>query len=111
MYSIVEEQTNSFNGLGGNGNFTNFLQNGGMELINAGLNTATSIVNNAVNAKNNQNPNTGGTTYSPTVYVPPTTGGNTTNAPTTQSKSIGDYLPWIVGGIALLGVGYMILKK
>ena len=31
-----------------------------------------------------------------------------TYAPTTEKKSV---WPWIVGGIALLGVGYMILKK
>ena len=31
-----------------------------------------------------------------------------TPAPTTEKKSV---WPWIVGGIALLGVGYMILKK
>lgn len=117
MYNIAQEEINSVNGLGANGNFTNFLQNGGMELINAGLNTVTSITNNAVNARNNQNPNpyTGGNTYTPTVYqgvnTQPvtTTTGNTNNA--AQSKSIGDYLPWIIGGLALLGGAYFMMNN
>lgn len=108
MYDIAAEEISSFNGLGAGGEAWN---NYGKDLTNTLVNAATSIANTAITAKNNKQ-TTGGdsSTYSPTVYVPTTTTGGTTSQ-NSQSKSIGDYLPWIIGGLAVFGLGYMIMKK
>lgn len=105
MYQIAQDTISSVNGLG--------LTDAGVNLIKAGIDAATSITNNAVNARNARKTaeatGTATTTYTPTVY----TGGNTTTPTTatgaTEKKT--DWMPWLVGGaIALAGL-YFITKK
>lgn len=107
MYQIAQDTIAAVNGLG--------LTDAGVSLIKAGIDAATSITNNAVNARNARKTaeatGTATTTYTPTVY----TGGNTntytptTNTGATEKKT--DWMPWLVGGaIALAGL-YFITKK
>lgn len=104
MYQITQDTISSFNGLGAGGEtFTNVMQ-----ALTPVINTAGQIAQTAINAKNNQNPNsattyTGGNTYTPTVYQP------TTTPPATTEKK--DWTPWIIGGaIAAAGI-YLITRK
>ena len=107
MYQILADEVAAFNGLG--------LTDAGVSLIKAGIDAATSITNNAVNARNARKTAeaTGTATpiYTPTVY----TGGNTntytptTTAPATTEKK--DWMPWLIGGaIAVAGI-YLITRK
>lgn len=107
MYQIAQDTISSVNGLG--------LTDAGVSLINTGIDAATSIINNAVNARNARKTaeatGTATNTYTPTVY----TGGNTnTTTPTTATGATEkktDWMPWLVGGaIALAGL-YFITKK
>jgi len=107
MYQILADEVAAFNGLG--------LTDAGVSLIKAGIDAATSITNNAVNARNARKTAeaTGTATpiYTPTVY----TGGNTnTYTPTTTTGATEkktDWMPWLVGGaIAVAGI-YLITRK
>lgn len=97
MYSIVEEQNATFNGLGAGGEvFSNVVNS----LTNAANSVAT-VTNSFANLNNSKQKNNsnGG---SQVVYIP---SGNTT---TSEEKS--DYLPWLIGGGVLL-VGAILLMN
>lgn len=106
MYQILADEVAAFNGLGAGGeNFANVMQ-----ALTPVIQAGTSIAQTAINARNNQNPNpattyTGGNTYTPVVYQPPTSQPPTT---TTEKK---DWMPWLIGGaIAVAGI-YLITRK
>lgn len=101
-----QAQVHIISGLGANGeNLQNW-----MPLINAGINAGTTIATTAINAKN-QNTSTTGTVVtggSTGTYAP--TGGTSYTPPTTTQKT--DYTPWIIGGVALLGLfGFMMMSN
>jgi hypothetical protein len=107
MYQILADEVAAFNGLG--------LTDAGVSLIKAGIDAATSITNNAVNARNARKTAeaTGTATpiYTPTVY----TGGNTNTYPPTTTTGATekktDWMPWLIGGaIAVAGI-YLITRK
>ena len=120
MYSIVEEYVNGFNGL----------VSAAKKKSNAYKNDnwSSASVSTAVSSAHTlqQQANEGRETGAPAVIgsktfavgktaataaatsAPATAQTAATPAPATEKKSV---WPWIVGGIALLGVGYMILKK
>lgn len=98
MYSILEEQNATFNGLGAGGEvFSNVVNS----LTNAANSVAT-VTNSFANLNNSKQKNNsnGG---SQVVYIP---SGNTT----TSEKEKSDYLPWIIGGGVLL-VGAILLMN
>ena len=109
MYQILADEVAAFNGLG--------LTDAGVSLIKAGIDAATSITNNAVNARNARKTAeaTGTATpiYTPTVY----TGGNTntytptTSQPPATTTEKKDWTPSLIGGaIAVAGI-YLITRK
>ena len=121
MYSIVEEYVNGFNGL----------VSAAKKKSNAYKNDnwSSASVSTAVSSAHTlqQQANDGRETGAPAVIgsktfavgktaataaaqtsAPATVQTAATPAPTTGKKSV---WPWIVGGLAVLGIGYMILKK
>lgn len=107
MYQILADEVAAFNGLGAGGEtFANVMQ-----ALTPVINTTGQIVQTAINAKNNQNPNpattyTGNNTYTPVVYQP-----TTTPPATTTGNEKTDWMPWVIGGaIAVAGI-YLITRK
>lgn len=97
MYSIVEEQNATFNGLGAGGEvFSNVVNS----LTNAANSVAT-VTNSFANLNNSKQNNNSNSNGGSVVYIP---SGNTT------SEKGGDYLPWIIGGGVLL-VGAILLMN
>lgn len=113
MYNIVQEEVDSVNGLGGNGNFWNAAGNV-LNLVNTGADAASKIITATKQGKQPENVYyVGGNTPSPTVYTPPVvstpptqpvyTVPNNNNSNSTEEKK--DYLPWIIGGaVAVVGL-------
>lgn len=113
MYNIVQEEVDSVNGLGGNGNFWNAAGNVA-NLLNTGADAASKIITATKQGKQPANVYyVGGNTPSPTVYTPPAvstppttpvyTVPNNNNSKSTEEKK--DYLPWIIGGaVAVVGL-------
>lgn len=114
MYDIVQEEVESVNGLGGNGNFWNAAGNV-LNLVNTGADAASKIITATKQGKQPENVYyVGGNTPSPTVYTPPvvstpptqpvyTVPSNNNNSNSTEEKK--DYLPWIIGGaVAVVGL-------
>ena len=135
MYSIVEEYVNGFNGLVSaakkksndykNDNWSSAsvstavsqahtLQQQANEGREAGapavIGSKTFAVGKTAATAATAAPATAQTAAPATAQTaaPATAQTAATPAPATEKKSV---WPWIVGGIALLGVGYMILKK
>lgn len=99
MYSIVEEQNATFNGLGAGGEvFSNVVNS----LTNAANSVAT-VTNSFANLNNSKQNNNSNSNGGSVVYIP---SGNTT----TSEKEKSDYLPWIIGGGVLL-VGALLLMN
>ena len=110
MYSIVEEYVNGFNGLvSAAKKKSNAYKNDNWS--SASVSTAVSSAHTLQQQANEGRAKTfavGKTAATAQTSAPATAQTAATPAPTTEKKSV---WPWIVGGIALLGVGYMILKK
>lgn len=113
MYNIVQEEVESVNGLGGNGNFWNAAGNV-LNLVNTGADAASKIITATKQGKQPENVYyVGGNTPSPTVYTPPVvstpptqpvyTVPSNNNSNSTEEKK--DYFPWIIGGaVAVVGL-------
>lgn len=132
MYSIVEEYVNGFNGLVSaakkktnaykNDNWgpasvstavssAHTLQQQANEGREAGAPAVIGSKTFATTAKTVAKAATAAATSAPATAqtaAPATAQTATTPAPTTGKKSVWS---WIVGGLAVLGIGYMILKK
>lgn len=126
MYDIANTEINSFNGLGGDDVPASVLTphsetattTGGStssdidwtSIVNTGLQVGGQVAQTAINA--NHQGSSGSTTTggnyaggNPSTYSP-----STRTYGTTTSESKTDYLPWIIGGVAVLGL-FMILMN
>ena len=133
MYSIVEEYVNGFNGLvsaakkKSNGYKNDNWSSASVSTAVSSAHTLQQQANEGratgapavIGSKTFKTAATAATTAAPATAqtaapataqtaAPATAQTAATPAPATEKKSV---WPWIVGGIALLGVGYMILKK
>ena len=128
MYSIVEEYVNGFNGLvSAAKKKTNAYKNDnwGPASVSTAVSSAHTLQQQANEGRETGAPAvigsktfavgktaaTAAATAAPATAqtaAPTAAPTSATPAPATEKKSV---WPWIVGGIALLGVGYMILKK
>ena len=121
MYSIVEEYVNGFNGLvSAAKKKSNAYKNDNWS--SASVSTAVSSAHTLQQQANEGRATgapavIGAKTFAPvgktaataaTTAAPATVQTAATPAPTTGKKTV---WPWIVGGLAVLGIGYMILKK
>lgn len=124
MYSIVEEYVNGFNGLilaakKKSNAYKN--DNWGPASVSTAVSSAHTLLQQANEGRETGAPAViGSKTFATTAKTvakattaaataaPATAQTAATPAPTTGKKSV---WPWIVGGLAVLGVGYMILKK
>lgn len=121
MYNIVQEEVESVNGLGANGNFWNAADNV-VNLLNTGADAASKIITATKQGKQPANVYyVGGNTPSPTAYNPPqqpvynppqqqyySVPGNNTTSNNEEKK---DYLPWIIGGAVAVGLLIFMNKK
>lgn len=124
MYDIANSEINSFNGLGGDDVPASVLTpqsetptattgGSGMDwtsIVNTGLQVGGQVAQTAINA--NHQGSSGSTTTggnyaggNPSTYSPSTR----TYGTTSESKTT-DYLPWIIGGVAVLGL-FMIMMN
>lgn len=125
MYDIATTEINSFNGLGGDDVPASVLTShsetpattggstsSGMDwtsIVNTGLQVGGQVAQTAINANHQGSTSTTtGGNYAggnPSTYSP-----STRNYGTTSSESKTDYLPWIIGGVAVLGL-FMIMMN
>lgn len=117
MYDIAHEITAAYNGLGDTPDVTadgSAAKNNSIDwtsVINTGLNVGGSVANTAINA-NHQQSNTGNYAGGdPSTYTPSTLNIGNNNNSNSNKKESTDYLPWILGGAALLLVVVMSNSK
>lgn len=124
MYTIAENEINTVNGLGDTAVPASVLppessstkaSGSGIDwtsVINTGLQQGSNIAQTAINAHNqtgNSNTNyaAGG---DPATYTPSTRNYNTNTSGNTN-KGITDYLPWIIGGVAVVGLMFVMMSN
>lgn len=127
MYTIAENEITTVNGLGDTAVPASVLPSessspksgSGIDwtsVINTGLQQGSNIAQTAINAHNqtgNSNTNTGGNYAAggdPATYTP-STRTYKTNTSGNTNKGITDYLPWIIGGVAVAGLMFVMMSS
>lgn len=127
MYTIAENEITTVNGLGDTAVPASVLPSessstkasgSGIDwtsVINTGLQQGSNIAQTAINAHNqtgNSNTNNGGNYAGgdPATYTPSTRTYNTNTSGNTN-KGITDFLPWIIGGVAVVGLMFVMMSN
>lgn len=121
MYTIAENEITTVNGLGDTAVPASVLPSessstksgSGIDwtsVINTGLQQGSNIAQTAINAHNQTGTNNTNTGGNPATYTPGTRTYNT-NTSGNANKGITDYLPWIIGGVAVVGLMFVMMSN